>query len=113
MARTEIPITTILTTGVANAAGTAGDTVNNMQFGPNDGTVWIEVQNPSTTTALKFTLVIPGEISGFPIAPVEVSVAKEKTEKFGPFPVASFDNKGGMVYINPASAELKFSAYRL
>jgi hypothetical protein len=113
VARTAIPITDIAITGTPNVPGTAGDTVNNMEVAPNDGLVWLEVQNVSATTAFKFTLVIPGAVDGIEITDKELEVPKEKTEKFGPLPPEDFNNKGSAIFINPASAELKFSAYRL
>lgn len=112
MARTNIPITDVEVTGTVPPAQVAGDTVNHNSFGPNDGQVWIEVQNVSTTTTQKFTLVIPGTVDGIAIEDKEFEVPKEATRLFGPFPPEDFNTEGD-VYVNPASAELKFRAYRL
>lgn len=112
MARTAIPITDIEVTGTALPAQTAGDTVNHNSFGPNDGQVWLEVENASTSATEKFTLVIPGTVDGIAIEDKELEVPKEATRIFGPFPPSDFNNEGD-VYVNPASAELKFRAFRL
>lgn len=112
MARTVIPITDIAVTGTSLPSQTAGDATNHNQFGPNDGQVWLEVENVSTTTTEKFTLVIPGTVDGIAIEDKEFEVPKETTRLFGPFPPADFNNEGD-VYVNPASAELKFRAFRL
>lgn len=113
MARTEIPIAGITIEGINQAGNAQVPGAAEMQFGPNDGLVFIEVHNASTTTAEKFTLVIPGTVDGIPIADEEITVAKEATELYGPFPTGDFDNKGAEVFINAASAELKFRAFRL
>jgi hypothetical protein len=113
VARTEIPIAGITINGISQASNAVVAGVAEMEVGPNDGLVFLEVKNVSTTTTEKFTLVIPGDVDGIAIADEELSVAKETTDLFGPFPTGDFDNKGGMVFINAANAELKFRAFRL
>lgn len=111
MARTEIPVTDIALTGTTPPAQTSG--AAEMEFGPNDGQVFLEVKNASTTTTQKFTLVIPGDVDGLAITDKEFEVAKEATQLFGPFTPADFNNKHSQVFINSASAELKFRAFRV
>lgn len=113
MARTEIPIADITLAGTSQSGNAVVAGAAEMEFGPNDGLVFLEVKNASTTTAEKFTLVIPGAVSGIPIADEEISVAKEAVELFGPFKPEDFNNKGSLVFINAANAELKFRAFRL
>lgn len=113
MARTEIPIAGITVAGVSQASNAVVAGAAEMEVGPNDGLVFLEVKNVSTTTTEKFTLVIPGAVDGIVIADEEISVAKEVTELFGPFPPEDFNNKGSMVFINAANTELKFRAFRL
>lgn len=113
MARTEIPIAGVTINGTNQASNAAVAGAAEMEVGPNDGLVFLEVKNVSTTTTEKFTLVIPGTVDGIAIADEEISVAKEVTEFFGPFPPESFNNKGSNVFINAANTELKFRAFRL
>lgn len=113
MARTEIPIAGITVNGTNQAGNAVVAGAAEMEFGPNEGLVFLEVKNVSTTTAQKFTLVIPGAVSGIPIADAEISVPKEVTELYGPFKPEDFNNKGSLVFINAANTELKFRAFRL
>lgn len=112
MARTEIPVADISLSGTDQSANAVVAGAAEMEF-PNEGRVFLEVENASTSTAEKFTLVIPGSVSGIPIADEEISVAKEAVELYGPFEPEDFNNKGSLVFINAANAELKFRAFRL
>lgn len=112
MARTEIPVADITLAGTSQSVNAVVAGAAEMEFS-NEGLVFLEVKNASTSTAQKFTLVIPGFVGGFPIADVEISVAKEVTELFGPFAPEDFNAKGSLVLINAANAELKFRAFRL
>jgi hypothetical protein len=112
MARTEIPVAAVTLNGTNQAGNAVVAGAAEMEFS-NDGHVFLEVKNVSTSTAQKFTLVIPGSVSGIPIADEEISVPKEVTELYGPFPPEDFNNKGSLVFLNTANAELKFRAFQL
>jgi hypothetical protein len=113
MARTNIPVTQITVAGATPAAQVA-DSTNDQKFDGNDGRIFLEVQNVSTSEALTVTVQTPRTVAGgVNVAEVEVSVPKESTRVIGPFPPQTFNQDTGQVFVDTTSTSLKLRAFRL
>lgn len=113
MARTVIPITTIVPAGTAPPTQTAGNASEGNELGPNDGLLWLEIVNASTSTTLTATIVTQATEEGIAIEDEAIAVPKESTRLAGPFTPVIFNGKQSAIQVNVTSAELKFRAYRL
>jgi len=118
MARTLIPLNTIVRAGIQPAL-TAGDDASNMYF-VNDGRTFIYVLN--TGGASNLTFITPGTVDTKAIANRTVAVAIDGTEGMfiGPFPPSIWNNVGaaaednGTVHIDiDDHTTLTLEAFRL
>ena len=110
MARTAVPVTEITRAGVAPAAETNGDAVNNHSVS-NDGRVVLLIRNSNgSATARTLTVNFAKDVDGQTITPRTDSIATGASRYIGPFDVATY---GRTMSIDVDHAELKLSAYRM
>ena len=118
MARTLIPLNTIVRAGIQPAL-TAGDDAQEMYF-VNDGRTFIYALN--TGVASNLTFITPGTVDTKAIANRTVAVAVHATEGMfiGPFPPSIWNNAGaaaadnGTVHIDiDDDTNLTLEAFRL
>lgn len=86
MVATNLPVRTVVETGLLEAAKTSFDETNGMSF-VNDGkNTWLEVQNAHATESVLLTFTTPGTVRGQAIADVTRTVVALTTRRYGPFP---------------------------
>jgi hypothetical protein len=113
MARVSIPVTALSRAGVAPPAQTDADATNKNQLDSNDGLTWVEiVSTDAGSQTVGFE--IPATVDGQSVIAKTVTVPAGATRNAGPWPVATYNQSGGPVFIDPSvSTTLKFRAYRL
>lgn len=110
MARVAVPVTSITRTGVAPAAETAGDAVNNHTVA-NDGQVILLVRNANgAATDYDLTVHLQGVIDGQAIDPKVYTIAAGASRYIGPWPTSRY---GTSMQVDVEHADLKLSAYRI
>lgn len=114
MARTDLPITNIIRTGVGNPGDlVAGDDTDNHEF-VNDGRTLISVLKTGGAGILTFKT--PGTVDGQDIAEQVVTPGVHATQNtlIGPFPPSIYNQSDGTVHID-LDDETTFSlgAFRL
>lgn len=113
MARTLVTVTAVNRTGsditiLANAA-TASDGDN---F-PNNGKTFLIVTN-GAGAPITVTVQTPRTVDGLAVAEYTNTVTNATTEIFGPFPVDTFNQADGTVYVDWSSAtSITFEAFSL
>ena len=113
MARTNIPITEVVRAGAEQSAQTNSDMTNGMVFTPNDGTIFLEVENTDSVDHTFDVVASPTYTAdGLVVSNLVLTVPAGEVWDFGPFKVATFrQNINGDVYINPSvNTQLKFRA---
>lgn len=111
MARTAIPVTTIIRAGVNKPAITAGDSVNGHQFS-NVGVTFIEAKNTDVATR-SLTLITPVQTDGLDVADLVISILAGQTWMIGPFSSQTFNQTGDLVYIDIAQSTWEFRAFKI
>ena len=96
MPRNEITPTDLVAAGVFTNA-VVGDT-SGEKF-PNDGNTFILVTNDDAGSK-NFTIQTPATQSGLAIAEQIVAVGAGATKLIGPFPVKTYNQSDGMVYVD-------------
>ncbi len=117
MALVPIPVTDIDADGVAAAAPTNADTVNNhsVQLGKG-GTVILRIQNSDAGAAHNCTVITPGDVKGAAIADTVIAVAAsgvQLVELDEDLYMARSGANKGKAQVNPSHANLSFQAYRV
>jgi hypothetical protein len=113
MARTEIPITEVVRAGVEQPTQVSSDMTNGMFFSPNDGTIFLEVENTDSIDHDFDVVASPTYTAdGLVVSNLALTVPAGEVWEFGPFKVATFrQNIDGDVFINPdVNTMLKFRA---
>ena len=111
--RTEIPITEVVRSGVEKPATVNSDFTNGMFFAPNDGTIFLEVENTDSIDHDFEVVASPTYTAdGLVVSNLLCTVPAGEVWEFGPFKVATFrQNIAGEVWIDPdANTVLKFIA---
>lgn len=110
MPRVSVPVTIISKAGVAPAAETNGDPVNNHTVA-NDGRTVLLVRNANgAAVARTLTVRLAGTRDGQAITPRTYSIPAAASRYIGPFDTTNY---GSSVQVDVDNAELKLSAYRL
>ena len=113
MARTQIPITEVVRAGVEQPAQVNADMTNGMYFSPNDGTIYLEVENTDSVDHDFEVVASPTYTAdGLVVSNLLLTVPAGEVWEFGAFKVATFrQNINGDVFIDPdANTMLKFRA---
>lgn len=111
MARTPVPVTTIVRDGVADPAPVDGDTVNNHQVENPHGDMWLEVDNADAGGAHNLTVRVDRTVDGQPVTARQYAIAASTTRRrLGPFPVADY---GRLLLVDVDSTQIKIRALRL
>jgi hypothetical protein len=108
MPRVDVPVTQITRSAVAPAAEVTGDPVNNHSIA-NDGTMWFEARNASTTVARVVTVNFSRKVDGQTVSPRTYSIPLSDTRRIGPFPPGDY---GAPLLVDVDNADLKLTAYR-
>lgn len=110
MARVAVPVTVVSRTGVAPAAETNGDPVNNHTVA-NDGRTILLVRNANgAATDYDLTVHLQGSVDGQTIDPKVYTIAAGASRYIGPWPTTRY---GTSMQVDVENAELKLSAYRI
>lgn len=112
MPRTALTVQQISTGGLTPSY-VAADQVNGMEF-VNDGDTFLHVKNTNASQRT-VTVTTPRTVDGLAIAdPAIVVPATTGDKMIGPFPPATFNQAGGLVYVDfDASAGVTIAAIRL
>jgi hypothetical protein len=113
VARVQIPVTSIVKTGVAQPAQTNGDSTNNHYF-TNDGVTFIEIVS-SDASSQDITIHTGKTVDGYALANQTITVTAGATKYVGPFTTGTFNQSGTtQVYVDtPVSTTIKFRAYTI
>jgi hypothetical protein len=109
VARSNLAVNELTRAGVAPAAETTGDPVNNHSLG-NDGATFLLVRNAHATVAQTLTVHFTKTIDGQAVTARTISVPATTSRYIGPFPVADY---GTVVGIDVSTSDLKLSAYHV
>lgn len=102
MPRTALTVQTISLTGLTPAF-VAGDAVNHHEF-LNDGNAYLEVKNTSGSP-VNVTIQTPAKMGGMDVTDLVVSIpATSGDKRIGPFSTRTFNQSGGLVYVDLASS---------
>lgn len=120
MARSNIPVTEIVLTGVTPPAQTTADATNDHYISAadlSDGTLFLEVESSDAGAQTVDVVANPDlTLDGLTVSDLSVSVAAGATKLIGPFRLRTFKQAldSNRIYINPSvSTTLKFRAYKL
>lgn len=113
MPRVAIPITPVTVAGIAPPVQVAGNPGEDHVIDPGADGVLLEAQNIGSTEGRVVTIRTPRKVDGVDVAEVEITVPKESTRLIRVEAGETFRQEDGKVYIDVASAELKFRAYRV
>lgn len=110
MARTPVPVTTIVRAGVADPAVVNGDTVNHHSVDNAHGDMWLEVDNvnvgPQNLT-VKFSKTVDGQAVASRVYALAAGTVRRR---LGPWPVNDY---GRTLEVDVASADIKLRALRV
>lgn len=110
MARTDVPVTTIVRAGVADPGPVNGDTVNHHSVANPHGDMWLEVDNENVGPQ-NLTVKVSKTVDGQAVASrVYALAAGTERRRIGPWPVADY---GRTLEVDVASADIKLRAFRL
>lgn len=115
MARTVLPITSIIRAGVTQAIATYADITNGHQIVGNDGRTFIELINVSNAGSVNVTFDVAAVYDGgLSIVDLIVAVAPGGTKYVGPFKTGAF-NQGTSeaLYFDIGSTGISLRGYRL
>jgi hypothetical protein len=112
MARVEIPVTTILTTGVTQPAQVIANVSLGNYIATNDGRIFLEAKNDDASTQT-VTVVTQYTQDGFTLSDLVISLVAGGTKLFGPFATQTFNKSDLTVEIDASDADIKFRAYKL
>lgn len=111
MARTPVPVTTIVRAGVADPAVVNGDPVNHHSIDNAHGDVWLEVDNADAGGAHNLTVRFTRTVDGQAVTPVQHALAASTVRRrIGPFPVADY---GRSLLVDVDSTQIKLRALRV
>jgi hypothetical protein len=110
--RVAIPITAVPITGIAPPAQVTGNPAEDHSIDPGSGPFLLECQNIGTGEAHTVTVRTPGKVDGVDIEEIVCSVPKEAIRWIRLEGRSAFRQEDGNIYVDVASAELKFRAYR-
>ena len=119
MARTQVPITPIVRTGVLRATqGISADLINQHKVSNNTGRVFVEMANVSNASSVDVTFDIPGFYDDdLSIVDIIVAVAPGTIKMAGPFKTGIFNQTVGStdnaIHFNVGSSGVVFRAYSL
>jgi hypothetical protein len=115
MARTILPITSIIRAGVSQAIATYADITNGHQIVNNDGRTFVELANISNAGSVNATFDVAAVYDGdLSIVDLIVAVAPGGVKYVGPFKTGVF-NQGTSeaLYFDIASTGISLRGYRL
>jgi hypothetical protein len=115
MARTVLPITSIIRAGVSQAIASYADITNGHQIVDNDGRTFVELANVSNASSVSTTFDVSAVYDGdLTIVDIIVAVAPGGTKYVGPFKQRVF-NQGASesLYFNVGSTGVALRGYRL
>lgn len=111
MARTALTVQTISRSGLAPSYSN-GDATNDHQF-LNDGKTFVHVKNGGGSS-ITVTIQTPGSVDGLAVADRDVTVANGAEKMIGPFPTATYNQSGGLVYLDlSADTSVTLAAFKL
>ena len=108
MPRVNVPVTTVIRGGVANATPVTGDATNNHVV-INNGKTWVEVENTGATSR-NLTFNITKTVDGQTPAARVFAIAAGAKRRYGPFPVSDYSAE---LNVDVAHAELVLAAYNI
>lgn len=115
MARTELPIVSIIRAGVTQAIASYADITNGEQIVGNDGRIFVELVNVSNASSVDATFDVSAVYDGdLTIVDLIVAIAPGGTKYVGPFKRGVF-NQGPSesLYFDIASTGVSLRGYRL
>jgi hypothetical protein len=90
----------------------AGDAVNGHEFA-NNGKTFLHVKNGGGSS-INVTIPTPGSVDGLAVAERIVAVAAGAEKMMGPFPTATYNQAGGLVYVDLSDAtSVTLDAFRI
>lgn len=118
MARTSVPITAIVRTGVPQPTLFAtGNVADGMKVAENTGRVLLEMINASNASPVNVTFDIPVQYDGdLSITDIIVALAAGQTKYAGPFKTGVFNQIGSTdnaLHFDVSSSGVVFRAYSL
>ena len=114
MARTAIPVTTVVRAGITQPAVTYADITNGNYIADNNGRIWVEMANVSNAGSVDVTFDVSAVYDGdLTIADLIVAVAVGGTKIAGPFKMGVFNQTDSTMNVNAGSTGVSFRAYKL
>ena len=110
MARIAVPVTAITKAGVAPAAETNGDAVENHTVANNGRTVLLVRNSNGAATVRTLTVRLSGTVDGQAITSRTYPIAAGASRYIGPFDTTRY---GSSMLVDVDHAELKLSAYSI
>jgi len=112
MSRVEIAATQITRDGVFVSETSGAADGHSFQ---NTGRTFLLIRNAHATQARTITIQTPQTVLGLAVAELVVTIAATLSRLIGPFPTATFNQSGGLVYVDysDVGADVKISVYRL
>lgn len=111
MARTALTVQTISRSGIAPSYA-SGDAANGHQFS-NNGKTFLHVKNGGGSS-ITVTIQTPGSVDGLAVADRTVTVANGAEKMIGPFPTTTYNQSGGLVYVDlSADTSVTLAAFYL
>lgn len=115
MARTEIPVTSIVRAGASQPAAVYADITNNHQVKDNTGRTFLELVNVSNAGSVNVTFDIPYQLDGdLTVADLIVALSPGAVKYAGPWKTTYFNQATeSAVYFDVGSTGISFRAYKL
>ena len=112
MARVEIPVTTILTTGVTQPSQVTANMSLGNYIAANDGRIFLEAKNDDASPQT-VTVVTQFVKDGFTLSDNIVSILAGGTKLLGPFPDYLFNKADLTVEVDVSDGDIKLRGYKL
>lgn len=109
MARVELTVTKVTSSGVVPPAEQAASAENN--FIPfNDGRIHLEIHNTGGVSAT-VTILQPAVEDGVKYVGKEIVLAAGETKIVGPLPPSVYNQSNGQVFVNSSAVAVKYRTY--
>lgn len=110
MARTQIPVTTIVKSGVNQQSATQGSVVNGHYF-VNDGATILQIVSADAGSQ-NVTIYTGKIVDGYALADQTIAVSAGSTVWAGPFTTGTFNQPGTtQVFVDTAATTISFRAF--
>jgi uncharacterized protein (DUF362 family) len=114
MARTQLPVTTIIRAGATQPSVVYADITNNHSILNNDGRIFVEMANVSNASNVNVTIDVAKFFDGdLTVVDLIVALAPAGVKYSGPFKTGVFNQNDDSVNIDVSSTGVSFRAYKL